>query len=112
ECARLQIGQLTLYCLSSENWKRPRLELDLLLKLLKTFVVAERAEIMRQDIRFSTIGRCEKLTPRVLAEVRKTIDMSSGNQGMRLCLSLNCGARMEIVDAVRSIAYEARRGTL
>lgn len=112
ECARLQLEQLTLYCLSSENWKRPRLELDLLMSLLQTYVVAERNEIMRQDIRFCTIGRNEKLGERVRREVQQTIDLSGGNSGMRLCLALNYGSRTEIVDAVRSIAAEAARGDL
>ena len=112
ECARLEIDQLTLYCLSSENWKRPRLELDLLMRLLQTFVVAERNEIMRQDIRFGTIGRTEKLTGRVLKEVQQTIDLSAGNQGMRLCLALNYGSRLEIVDAVKSIAADVQSGAL
>jgi undecaprenyl diphosphate synthase len=112
ECARLRIGQLTLYCLSSENWKRPRLELDLLMSLLQSFVVAERNEIMRQDIRFCTIGRSEKLGPRVQAEVQETIDLSAANEGMRLCLALNYGARTEIVDAVRRIAADAARGDI
>jgi undecaprenyl diphosphate synthase len=112
ECARLQLEQLTLYCLSSENWKRPRLELDLLMSLLQSYVVAEREEIMRQDIRFCTIGRSEKLSGKVLREVQRTIEMSAGNQGMRLCLALNYGSRMEIVDAVRQIAARAARGEL
>lgn len=112
ECARLEIEQLTLYCLSSENWKRPRLELDLLMRLLQTFVVAERDEIMRQDIRFATIGRTEKLGGRVLKEVQKTIDLSAGNEGMRLCLALNYGSRLEIVDAVKAIATEVQSGAL
>ena len=112
ECARLELEQLTLYCLSSENWKRPRLELDLLLRLLQTYVVAERAEILRQDIRFGTIGRTEKLTGRVLKEVQKTIDVSTGNEGMRLCLALNYGSRLELVDAVKAIATDVQAGAL
>ncbi|MEZ6068466.1 MAG: isoprenyl transferase [Planctomycetaceae bacterium] len=112
ECARLEIQQLTLYCLSSENWKRPRLEVDLLMSLLRSFVVAEREEIMRQDIRFCTIGRNEKLPPKVLAEVRETIDVSAANEGMQLCLALNYGSRLEIVDAVKSIATDVSAGTL
>ena len=112
ECARLELEQLTLYCLSSENWKRPRLELDLLMRLLQTYVVAERAEIMRQDIRFCTIGRTEKLGGRVLREVQKTIDVSAGNEGMRLCLALNYGSRLEITDAIKSIAQDVQRGVL
>src|SRR5262245_37682219 len=57
ECCRLGIGQLTLYCLSSENWKRPQTELDFLMTLLHQYLIQERAEIMEQNIRFTTIGR-------------------------------------------------------
>src|SRR5215467_13312335 len=49
ECCRLGIGQLTLYCLSSENWKRPKMELDFLMTLLKKYLIDERAEIMEQN---------------------------------------------------------------
>src|ERR1700731_3032475 len=57
ECCRLGVGQLTLYCLSSENWKRPQTELDFLMTLLEQYLVIERAEIMQQNIRFTVIGR-------------------------------------------------------
>ena len=97
ESARIGLTQLTLYCFSSENWKRPLLEQELLMSLLKKFVIAERAEIMRQDLRFSTIGRTDRIGPAVMREVEKTIEMSRNNSGMRLCLALDYGARQEIV---------------
>ena len=112
ECARLNIDQLTLYCFSSENWKRPRLELELLMNLLQRYVVAEREEIMRQDIRFSTIGRTDRISSRILSEVNQTIEMSAQNPGMRLCLALDYGARDELVMAVRSICDRALKGEL
>ncbi len=112
ECARLGIGQLTLYCLSSENWKRPRRELDFLMNLLEQYVIEERSEIMRQDLVFSMIGRREGLSPGVLKEVEKTIDCSRDNHGMRLCLAVNYGSRAEIVDAVQAIAREVAAGRL
>ena len=112
ECSRLGIEQLTLYCLSSENWKRPPQELKLLLYLLEQFVIEERSEIMRQGLRFSIIGREEGLGEDVLREVQKTIDFSANNDGMRLCLALNYGSRAEIVDAVTDIAREVQQGTL
>lgn len=108
----MQLEQLTLYCLSSENWKRPRLELDLLMNLLNTYVVREREEIMRQDLRFCTIGRTQDLGGAVLREVQKTIDLSASNQGMRLCLALNYGSRSEMVDAVRALAAKAVAGEM
>jgi undecaprenyl diphosphate synthase len=112
ECARLEIGQLTLYCLSSENWKRPRRELDFLMSLLEQYVIEERSEIIRQDLVFSMIGRREGLSPGVLQEVEKTLECSRDNQGMRLCLAVNYGSRAEIVDAVQALAREVAEGTL
>lgn len=112
ESSRLGIGQLTLYCLSSENWKRPRHELNFLMALLEQYVIEERSEIMRQNLRFAMIGRREGLSRGVLAEVGKTIDATAGNHGMRLCLAVNYGGRMEIVDAIREIAAQVAAGQL
>ncbi|MCA8997616.1 MAG: di-trans,poly-cis-decaprenylcistransferase [Planctomycetaceae bacterium] len=112
ECARLGLDQLTLYCFSSENWKRPRPELDLLMSLLQQYVVAEREEIMRQDIRFTTIGRTDRVSARILKEVNQTIEMSRDNPGMRLCLALDYGSRDELVTAVRCIAEKVRSGEI
>jgi len=112
ECSKFGIEQLTLYCLSSENWKRPEEELHLLMHLLEQYVIEERSEIMRQDLQFSIIGRRDGLGPGVLDEVEKTIQCSRHNQGMRLCLALNYGSRAELVDAVQAIAAKAARGEL
>jgi undecaprenyl diphosphate synthase len=112
ECCRLGISQLTLYCLSIENWKRPKPELDFLMTLLQKYLVEERAEIMEQNIRFTTIGRREGLPARVLREVDESIRLSQHNSGMVLCLAINYGGRAEVVDTVRAIAEEARKGAL
>jgi undecaprenyl diphosphate synthase len=112
ECCRLGIGQLTLYCLSIENWKRPKLELDFLMELLHQYLLAERAEIMDQNIRFTTIGRREELPGNVLEAIDENIRMSATNTGMILCLAINYGGRAEVVDAVRGIAREVRSGRL
>ncbi len=112
ESARLGVEQLTLYCLSSENWKRPKPELDFLMRLLEQYVIEERSEIMRQDLRFAMIGRQEGLTPGVLREVQQTLDLSQHNSGMCLCLAVNYGSRSELTDAVQRIAQEVAAGTL
>jgi len=104
ECAELGIEQLTLYCLSSENWKRPQRELDMLMRLLEQYLIEERSEIMRQDLRFSVIGRREGLSDGVLREVAKTVEVCRNNRGTRLCLAVNYGGRQELVDAFRRIA--------
>jgi undecaprenyl diphosphate synthase len=112
ECCRLGIGQLTLYCLSSENWKRPRAELDFLMALLKQYLLQEREKILRQNIRFTVIGRREGLPDEVLAEIDENIRLTKDNTGLTLCLAINYGSRAEIVDAVRSIAERVKRGEL
>jgi undecaprenyl diphosphate synthase len=112
ECARLGLEQLTLYCLSSENWKRPQRELDFLMSLLEQYVIEERSEIMRQDLVFSMIGRREGLSAGVLNEVEKTLACSRNNRGMRLCLAVNYGSRGELVDAVQALAREVVAGRL
>jgi len=112
ECCRLGIGQLTLYCLSSENWKRPRTELDFLMTLLEQYLIEERREILDQNIRFATIGRRSDLPDNVLREIDENIRLSQDNTGMCLCLAINYGARTELIDAVRDVACQVREGKL
>jgi undecaprenyl diphosphate synthase len=112
ECCRLGIGQLTLYCLSVENWKRPQTELDFLMTLLQKYLVDERAEIMDQNIRFATIGRREGLPPKVIREIDENIRVSENNTGTVLCLAINYGGRTELVDAARRLAEQVKKGKL
>jgi undecaprenyl diphosphate synthase len=112
ECARLGLQQLTLYCLSSENWKRPQGEVDFLMHLLEQYMIEERTTIMDQNISVSIIGRRDGIPDPVLSEMDKTIAMSAGNSGLRLCLAINYGGRAELVDAVRDIARDVSQGIL
>jgi undecaprenyl diphosphate synthase len=112
ECCRLGISQLTLYCLSSENWKRPKPEIDFLMALLKQYLLAERQKILDQNIRFTVIGRREGLPAEVLAEIDENTRLTQNNTGLTLCLAINYGSRAEIVDAMRAIAVLVQRGQL
>jgi undecaprenyl diphosphate synthase len=112
EGCRLGLGQLTLYCLSVENWKRPPRELKFLLRLLRHFLVVERAELMDQNVRLTMIGRREGLPAEVLAEFDRTVEETAKNNGMVLCLAVNYGGRSEIADAAKQIAREVRAGRL
>jgi undecaprenyl diphosphate synthase len=112
EGCRLGLGQLTLYCLSVENWKRPRAELDFLMTLLRKYLLEERAEIMGQNIRFITLGRRDGLPDKVLREIDENVRLSQENTGMVLCLAINYGGRLELADAARALAEQVRRGTL
>src|SRR5271154_4541954 len=112
ECCALGIGQLTLYCLSVENWKRPKTELDFLMTLLRKYLIDERTEIMEQNIRFTTIGRRDGLPAKVLREMDENIRVSQENSGMTLCLAINYGGRTELVDAARALAEQGKQGKL
>ena len=112
EGCRLGLNQLTLFCLSSENWKRPPSELEFLMALLEQYLIEERAEIMEQNIRFTTIGKRTGLPPEVLAEIDENVRLTQGNTGLTLCLAINYGSRAEITDAVRHLARRVQRGEL
>jgi undecaprenyl diphosphate synthase len=99
--ARLRLGALTLYAFSTENWKRPRLEVDALMRMLKRYLRIELDSIDRQNIRFQPIGRIEGLRDSVRRELQRAVERTSRNTGMVLSVALNYGGRAEIVDAVR-----------
>jgi undecaprenyl diphosphate synthase len=112
ECARLGLEALTLYSFSSENWSRPKDEIDFLMELYAHYLVAEREEILDNNIRFMQVGRREGLPDSVLKELDTTAELSRHNDGLKLCLALNYGSRAEIVDAVRRIAAKVKSGQL
>lgn len=110
EGCRLGLDQLTLYCLSIENWKRPPRELTFLLRLLRHYLVVEREELMDQKVRLTMIGRRDGLPDEVLGELDRTASLTADNDGMRLCLAVNYGGRTEIADAARRLAEDVRAG--
>lgn len=112
ECAELYIEQLTLYCLSSENWKRPQQEIDFLMHLLERYMIEERSTIMDNNIRVRTLGRREGIPAQVLQEIDQTVSMSSTNTGMWLNLAINYGARAEIVDAMKTLGEQIATGAI
>ncbi|HEV8414013.1 MAG TPA: isoprenyl transferase [Bryobacteraceae bacterium] len=102
-CAQLGVGSLTLYAFSVENWKRPRLEVDTLWRLLKIYLRSELDLMMRHDIRFTALGRLAELPAHVRTELDDVTQRTSGNRGLRLNLAINYGGRAELVDAVNAL---------
>jgi undecaprenyl diphosphate synthase len=100
--ARLGLQALTLYAFSTENWKRPRLEVDALMRMLRRYLRLELEEIDRQNIRFQAIGRTHALAGNVQREITKATERTARNAGMILSVALNYGGRTEIVDAARA----------
>src|ERR687889_2054080 len=99
--ARLGLGALTLYAFSTENWKRPRLEVDALMRMLKRYLRIELEEIHRQNIRFQPIGRIEGLRESVRRELERAVERTAGNTGMVLNVALNYGGRAGVLGAHR-----------
>lgn len=110
EAARLGLEQLTLFAFSVENWQRPADEVKGLMQLIAASLVAEQPAIMKNNLRFRTIGRRDGLSDAVRTAADQTAAMSASNRGMVLCLALNYGGRQEIADAVRQIAARVQRG--
>ncbi len=108
--ARIGIPALTLYAFSEENWKkRPRSEVDFLMRLLCRYLKAEIKTLNENNIRLEYIGRKHELPESVQREMEDARDATRANTGMVLTLALNYSARSEIVDAFRSLADAAAR---
>lgn len=110
--AQLGIGYLTLYAFSTENWKRPRLEVEALMRLLKEFIRKELENLQTNNIRFQMIGRTEGLDLTVLDEIQKASRATALNTGLVMTVAINYGGRAEIIDACRQIAWEVASGRL
>lgn len=112
-CARLGVKHLTLYAFSSENWKRPRNEVDTLWRLLRLYLSKELPQLLRNNIRLVAIGRLDGLPERVQRELGQGVEATAANNGLQVNLAINYGGRAEVVDAVNARIGEARAaGTL
>jgi undecaprenyl diphosphate synthase len=101
--ARLELGVMTLYAFSVENWKRPRYEVATLMMLLKEYLRKELQTLQDNNIRFVPIGRIEGLDPSVQRELRYAETETAKNTGLRFQIALNYGGRAEIVDTCNRI---------
>jgi undecaprenyl diphosphate synthase len=108
-CARLNIQALTLYAFSMENWRRPKAEIDFLMRLLRQYLRKELPVIHRNNIRLQIIGRTEQLPEEVQADVAKGAALTAQNSGTVLTVALNYGGRAELVDAFNSILDRLRK---
>jgi undecaprenyl diphosphate synthase len=112
-CARLGVKHLTLYAFSSENWKRPRTEVDTLWRLLRLYLNKELPQLLRNNVRLVAIGRLDGLPERVQRELGQGVEATAANDGLQVNLAINYGGRAEVVDAVNARIAEARaEGTL
>jgi len=110
--ARLRLSALTLYAFSTENWKRPRLEVATLMALLKEWLARELQTLLANDIRFRVVGRMDGLDPSVVRELRKALDATARCGGMVFSIALNYSGRAELADAMRSLGSDVAAGRL
>jgi undecaprenyl diphosphate synthase len=105
-CARLNVEALTLYAFSVENWRRPKVEIEFLMQLLREYIRNEMPLIQRNNIRMRFLGRPEELPEGVRKDSREATEETAKNTGMVLSIALNYGGRAEIVDAMNAILAE------
>jgi undecaprenyl diphosphate synthase len=109
---KLGIACLTLYALSTENWARPQQEIRALMGILRIYLRKELKRMVRENIRFNTIGRMQDLPEPVRDLLIDTMAQTSQNDGMIFTLALSYGSRMEIIDAVKRVIHAVQRGEL
>jgi len=110
--AEIGIKYLTLYAFSTENWNRPLKEVNAIMSLLVSTISAETKTLMKNKVRLLTIGDTSRLPVRVYKKLEDTIKKTSDNDGLLLVLALSYSSRWEILNAVKNIASEAKRGEI
>ena len=111
-CSNLGLEALTLYSFSTENWTRSQDEVGFLMDLYVEYLIAQRPQLMDNNIRFRQLGRRDGLPSEVLDELDKSTELTKTHTGLTLCLAINYGSRAEITDAVRRIARRVADGEL
>ena len=112
DCARLGLEYLTLYAFSTENWKRPKLEVDTLMRLLVSSLKRELKTFTKNNIRLNTIGDIASLPKGANRELIEVMEKTKGNTGMTLTLALNYGAREELKNAVKQISIKVKNNII
>jgi undecaprenyl diphosphate synthase len=106
------IKYLTLYAFSTENWNRPKDEVDTLMNYLARYLKNEVGELQKYNVRLDVIGQTYRLPEFVQEQLHKTVALLERNNGLTLILALSYSGRAELVDAMRSIARQVRKGTI
>jgi undecaprenyl diphosphate synthase len=111
-CAELGIKYLTLYAFSTENWNRPKKEIDALMMLLVRTIHAETSTLLSNNVRLNAIGNLSSLPKDVDKQLKSAIEKTSQSTGLTLNLAISYSSRWEIVEAIRTIARKVEEGTV
>ena len=104
------VKYITLYAFSTENWNRPKEEVDALMELLVSTITAETPQLNNKNVRLQAIGNLNSLPPACLQELNESIELTSKNSGLTLVLALSYSSKWELISAVKQIAADAKNG--
>ena len=111
-CGEIGVNYLTLYTFSTENWNRPKKEVNALMSLLLSTIKKEVRELHKNNVKFSTIGDLSFLPKNTENGLKEGMDLTKNNSGLNLVLALNYGSRQEIIDSVINIAKKVESGEI
>ncbi|MBN8640517.1 MAG: isoprenyl transferase [Flavobacteriales bacterium] len=111
-CAKLGIKNLTLYAFSTENWNRPKLEVDTLMKLLVNSLKTELKTLQDNNIKLNSIGNLDKLPKAIHKELTEVINLTKNNTQMTLTLALSYGSREELLNVVKNISDKVKNNII
>lgn len=111
-CRKLGIKYLTLYAFSSENWNRPRLEVNVLMTLLSSAIKDEINDLHENGIRLNVIGDFSKLPSKAQKDLTKAMELTKHNEGCVLTLALSYGSKEELIYAIKTIAKQYKNGEI
>ena len=111
-CAKLGVENLTLYAFSTENWNRPKLEVDTLMKLLVSSLKKEIKTLQENNIRLNAIGNLTNLPKKVQKELAEVIEQTANNTRMTLTLALSYGSREELIQVVKKISEKVKNNII
>ncbi|WP_420832931.1 isoprenyl transferase [Sporohalobacter salinus] len=108
----LGIKHLTVFAFSTENWKRPKKEVDFLMKLFHRAFDNEVEELHQSDVKIRVLGQIEGLPRNIKDKIDKVVEMTNKNKSLNLNIALNYGGRSEIIDAAKSLALKVKNGSI
>lgn len=111
-CAQIGVKYLTLYTFSTENWNRPKAEVNALMHILVKTLRKEADNLNENNIKLATIGQTDRFPDKCQQKLREVIELTKDNDGLHLCLALSYSGRWDITEAVKKLAMQVKEGTL
>ena len=111
-CAKINVKYLTLYAFSTENWNRPKLEVELLMKLLISSLKKEVKTLQKNNIKLSTIGNLNSLPTKVAKELKDVIEKTKDNNRLTLTIALSYGSREELIKTIKEISLKVKNNLI